>query len=213
MLKYVIPVVFMVWVLALGGCLSSPGGGAQSDVTQPEVTQRAEASNPQQSNLQAATTTQAAGGVMSNIKDIVSAMSSGGSYRCTYSFNDVSTDALIKGKMYRSHSTVEGVSYTTVSDGTWVYSWAEGAATGIKFNVEKMKSSSNKPEGYTDLSDVSKSAVQVDCRAEVISDSMFSVPSQVTFQDMSDITASACGVCSMIPDEEAKAQCLANCEQ
>ncbi|MDD5111666.1 MAG: hypothetical protein PHG85_03910 [Candidatus Altiarchaeota archaeon] len=182
-------------------------------MTKPEVTQPAEASTPQQSNTKAATTTQAAGGVVSDIKDLVSAMSSGGSYRCTYSFKDVSMDALIKGKMYRSHSTVEGVSYTTVSDGTWVYTWAEGAATGIKFNIEKMKSSSGKPEGYTDLSDVSKSAVQVDCKAEVISDSMFSVPSQVTFQDMSDITASACGVCGMMPDEEAKSQCLANCGQ
>ena len=212
-MKYVIPVVFMVCVLALGGCLSSPGGGAQSDVTKPEVTQPAEASTPQQSNIQAATTTQSAGGVVSGIKDLVSAMSSGGSYSCTYSFNGLSTDALIKGKMYRSHSTVEGVSYTTVSDGTWVYSWAEGAATGVKFNIEKMKSSSNTPEGYTDLSDVSKSAAQVDCKAEVIPDSMFSVPSQVSFQDMSDIAASPCSVCNMLPDEEEKAQCLANCGQ
>ncbi len=178
-------------LLLLSGCMGgsddnttsqeSGGAGAAAAEETVETTQAA-------GQAQAPTTLKASGGLTDRLTDLASAMTSGVGYKCTYTYDGVASESWVKGQKFFSTSTVDGVASNMVSDGTWMYTWAEGETEGVKFNIADMKGAgSAQNSGYADLNQVANSAVNVDCRPDVSADSRFRPPSSVQFQDMGEL--------------------------
>lgn len=83
-----------------------------------------------------------------------------------------------------------------ISDDTWAYIWS--GKEGIKFNIKEMEASTQPVTGETDdqsnkssdwksiIKEMEESGAKYDCSAAVVSDSDFTPPSDVTFQDMGE---------------------------
>jgi hypothetical protein len=239
--------VYLVIALAIlvSGCLC--GGGDTTQTTdnlgatdQGPVTTLAEAisgggaptTQPATPTTHKATvTTQKPGGLTGAITDLAAAITSGAALKCTYTYQDIVTESWVKGKKFSSTSTVSGMTVNAVSDGVWMYSWNDGEKTGVKFNLEEMKKLSAGNAGAQkspDMAEISKSATNVQCSPDVITDSKFIPPSDIQFQDMGETLkqlqqlsgqmkggqggqGDPCAVCKMIPDAKAKQNCLDNC--
>lgn len=83
-----------------------------------------------------------------------------------------------------------------ISDDTWAYIWS--GKEGIKFNIKEMEASAKSAPGEADdqsnkssdwksmIKEMEESGAKYDCSAAVVSDSDFTPPSDVVFQDMGE---------------------------
>ena len=200
------PLLFTaVIVVSISACLGGQPSSAPPTPSPPE-------SAPASALVAPASPAPGAGTTQGGLTyDLSLALSSGGSYKCTYSYQGANYEILVKGNKYRSHAQIEGRTYTTISDGNWVYLWAEGASDGVKFNIEQMKKNAQKPEGYTDINEAAKTAANVNCQIQDNADGMFLPPDQVSFVDMSSLKNNACGACATLTDADQKAACTKSC--
>ncbi|MFH0863234.1 MAG: hypothetical protein V1875_09450 [Candidatus Altiarchaeota archaeon] len=174
------------------GCMCQPGEETttttlvgEEEGTQPTATTAAAAPT---TTLKATATTQAAsgGGIISDLK---AALSSGVGYQCTYTYQNVQSVSKMKGKKFSSTTTVDGQVSRAISDGTWMYTWMDGQAQGIKFNVAEMQKNAQAAPGQKkapSMDDIASSADNVQCTPTTVSDSEFNPPSGVEFQDMGE---------------------------
>jgi len=203
-MKRTIIVLTILFALILSGCLCpGPSGDTSGGVTATTVkTGGVTATTVKTGGVTAttvktggvtATTVKSSGGVVSDaLSSLAGAISSGQAYKCTYNFEGYVSEMWVQGDKYHSKSTVNGQISHAVSDGVWMYSWQEGANTGIKFNIAEMKSLSSENQqtsgaSYTDLSDIADAASNVQCTPTVITPGTFSAPSNVQFQDMGEV--------------------------
>lgn len=163
-----------------------------------------------------------------SLKDLLSA---GIAQKCTFSTTDESGTSegvtYVSGGKVRADfsSTVEGkvVKSHMISDGKTNYIWTDGEKTGFKMTVEQTSTTeSDVPSSSTDTSvssqvDLNEKA-DYKCSAWIADDSLFTPPSDVEFQDFSDIFkpqpstsagsgTSQCAYCSSLSGED-KTQCL-----
>ena len=135
-------------------------------------------------------TQKTSGGVADKITDLAAALSSGVAYKCTYRYEGMQTEAWVKGEKSYTKSRVQGKLQHSMTDGVWMYTWSEGEKEGVKYNLAEMEKMSDVPEsdgpGYVDMGETADAAVDVDCRPDVIADSMFVPPSNVEFMDMGE---------------------------
>ena len=168
-------------VLLASGCICTPGGGGgetntvQTDSGQNEVT---------------ATTVKPAGGggITQTVSDMATAIASGQGYSCKYLYQGVQSEIKIKGQKFSATTTVEGHVGHAVSDGVWVYTWSEGQSKGVKFKMDEMEQTqpNTGAENY-DIAQISRTAMNVDCKPAILTDSSFIAPSNIQFQDMSEM--------------------------
>jgi hypothetical protein len=215
--------ILILTILIVFTCACISGGGGEGQQTRTQQQTRA-------SKKPTATTAKpSGGGIVEKAVDMAAALASGGSYKCTYTYEGGRSETRIKGNRYWSKSTAGGRTGYSVNDGEWVYIWSEGEKNGVKFNIKEMEDMQEDAEeqGYTDIGEVADVAVDVDCRPDVISDSVFKPPTNIQFQDMGEtlkqmeemaeqlqqggIMADPCSMCDMIPDAQAKEECLQDC--
>ena len=96
----------------------------------------------------------------------------------------------IKGEKYRGEATIDGKKFNTIMDKTYLYSWMNGAAEGTKFNLKEMEQLGKdkiqpgaQKESVVDV----EQEYDMDCKPTTSSDSLFVPPSNVLFQDMSEM--------------------------
>lgn len=175
-------------------------------------------------------------GVSGILGDMTAAIASGIPYECTYTYEDMQVRSVVQGEKFRSDVTMpEGVMHS-LSDGVWMYSWQDGVSTGTKFKLsdfegqQEQDGASRSPEAMADY------VGHVECRP-AMSGASFVPPSNVAFTDMGAMLADLqqdmvdgqnldsplvggedmdgpqdfCSVCAMIPDAQAKQECLESC--
>ncbi|MFH1404305.1 MAG: hypothetical protein ABIH11_08565 [Candidatus Altiarchaeota archaeon] len=172
-------------------------------------------------------------GIVEKVTDLAVAMASGKSYKCTYTHEGDTVETWISGEKYKTKVSVVNTTYHTISDGTWAYMWEEGADTGTKMNLKEMQeldddtSQDTTGVSYSDIDEMAAAAMNVECMPTVMSDAVFTPPGYIEFQDlgktmkqMQDLVKQmeqgggmpdACSMCDMIPDQQAKQDCLQNC--
>lgn len=184
----IIPLVALI--LFVSGCMS----GTEETTTTQKVatTQKTPTTAKVTPKTEATPTTQKAGGLTEKITDIAEAMTSGLSYRCTYTYQNIQTDSWIRGEKFMSESEVEGEKSYALSDGKWMYTWGGGQPQGIKMNiaeVKKLGEAQAPGQQPTDPVEIAKSAANVECMPEAVPDSKFVPPKDVEFLDMTELLA------------------------
>ncbi|VVB51515.1 Uncharacterised protein [uncultured archaeon] len=199
--------------------------------------------SPQQATTTTVSNNDNSGGVVDKIKDLTAAIASGQAYHCTYTYQGVTSESWIKGEKFKSKSTVDSKVGYAISDGVWMYSWVDGEKTGVKFNIEDMKKlgdqqKANSNKEPADMNEIAKTAGNVECSIAAITDGTFTPPSNIEFSDMGQLLknlqenlaglggndntqpgagqnpdSNPCAYCGMIPDANAKQDCLQSCNQ
>lgn len=122
-------------------------------------------------------------------------LSLGKSLKCTWSVEGEGMEAAswIKGeKVYTEVATPEGKMNTIFKDNC-VWSWSDGANSGMKMCYEiDDEGMADETDAYADVlekQEIVDSATGIDykCKASVISDSKFNVPSKVNFMTWEDM--------------------------
>ncbi|MCX6695286.1 MAG: hypothetical protein NTU61_03220 [Candidatus Altiarchaeota archaeon] len=224
-------VLTVLMVLMASGCIC-PGPDGQDSTTGGDST------------ATTLTSSSGGGGIGGALADMAAAIASGQSYRCVYKYQGIQSETIVKGEKFKSTASVGGHVSHSVSDGVWMYSWSEGESQGIKFKISDMKDLSSQQQssgsGYTDLSQVAEMAANVECSPATISDSVFTPPSNVPFQDMGelikqmqqqagqagagaggfqdsgdtsgeDILSTLCSACDMLPEGQKTPECKSKC--
>jgi len=218
--------------LFISGCLCSGGGdqtagtgGQAGSGSSGDTGANAGAGEGQQVTQTTVKAGGSSGGAVDKLKDMAAAIASGGSYKCTYKYEGVESQMWVSGNKFRSETNTPQGKYIGVSDGVWMYSWADGKLEGVKFKISDFQDNKQQTSGYTDLSEISKSAANVECVPTVVTGGTFTPPGNVVFKDMGEMlkqleklqkqpqggTQDACSYCSLIPDESSKAECLQSC--
>lgn len=161
-------------------------------------------------------------------------MTMSGSHKCTF---DTSTqDSQSSGTVYVSGGQMRG-DFTSTTAGETVeshmiimdntnYMWSDAMPQGIKMSLESMTTASDSaPQGAVDPN----AAVDYSCSMWVADASVFTLPTNITFQDMSAMmqggipgagagasgsaqvgaSSAQCAACETISDPDTKAQCKA----
>jgi hypothetical protein len=206
-------------VLMASACLCFGGGGNE---TKPGEGKPGEGA--------VVTTTIGSGGIAERLVDLALAASSGQSYRCTYTTEGYKVESWIKGEQSSSElKTPEGNVMRTISNGTWAYTWVDGQTQGMKVKISDVSPDNpGEMQGleYAETSYAVETAMDVDCRLTKAPEGVFTPPSGISFQDVGELMKQmqaqlntsgspgvddSCVYCDMMPDEEARRQCLENC--
>ena len=168
------------------------------------------------------TTTKEEGLISGSILDL---MKLGKSVKCTYSI-DI-TGNKMDGVSYVSGEKVRGDFNTTgpedskteshmISDGGWVYVWNSVMPQGFKMKISDVEESV-KPESSQDQAPTGNASLDTlqkkfdyKCDNWAPDNSVFDVPTDVTFTDFSDTMKSLgnkCSACELIKDTEGKETC------
>lgn len=170
------------------------------------------------------------GNYFETMKDL---MARGKSMKCTYT-QKIDDGGTASGVIYmadknaRTEITVsEKAGHTAkmyaIINKDWVYSWTEGSSTGFKMTTEASELSEKQEETVTDLS----KEIDFECKSWKKDSSKFKTPSNVKFDDMSEMIKNLgdvnfeeeaknaedegnkfiCELCKMVPAEE-QAECL-----
>ncbi|HEX7017847.1 MAG TPA: hypothetical protein VF209_02990 [Patescibacteria group bacterium] len=146
----------------------------------------------------------------SEAKEMMAAMESGQSLKCsvTNSQTGDTGEYYIKGEKMRmsNTATIDGQTQTShmINDGEFVYTWTDEPAQGVKMKMpteEEMKAQEAEYEEYLgdtpDFSDEESikeyedSGYTIDCDPTDVLDSQFVPPSHIQFQDMSAMMEAA----------------------
>ena len=154
--------------------------------------------------------------------------------KCTWdaSVEDESASGVVyvKGEKFRTEiSNSEGSVYS-ISDGTDMYTWTDFQKDGFKMNLEKLKEMGNDVETDVETEDVEFQSLDAEynyrCLPWVANENKFVPPSDVEFVDYTELMEQMqeiadgfenidqddpCSYCSMLPEGEARDDCLANC--
>lgn len=150
-----------------------------------------------------------------------SLLGAGKNVNCTFSYPDAGSTGTVyvSGQRMRGdfNMMVEGKTMEShmIQDETYVYSWT--GSQGAKFKIEETLKASPVPGGQQQNVDLDKE-VDYKCSPWAANNSMFSVPTDVTFTDMSEMmkqVPSQTGnqgtqpsACDQITDPQAKAACV-----
>ena len=164
-------------------------------------------------------TTSSESSTQKSLKDLIGL---GQSQQCSFSAGEgnSATVFLASGKMRGDISTTNDdqtiISHMLV-DGQTSYIWTDGQDTGYKFSVD----ASDQPQGETNQGSIDlEQKADYSCKPWVADSSVFILPGNVEFNDMSrftapsgtqdqeDAKAAQCAACDSAP-EEAQAQCKA----
>lgn len=156
----------------------------------------------------------------------------GASQQCTFSSTD-DAGAMSSGEVFvtdsgdkfygQFSSEVEGnivISHVLRTDG-YNYIWSDGQTQGFKAAISEEDMSLFGQSADSDMSIDDDTNVDFDCNAWVVDNSLFTLPSGITFVDFSEQLEAAaelktnasgeadldCSVCDSVP-EAARAQCL-----
>jgi len=141
----------------------------------------------------------------SKFKTISAAMSAGIPYKCTYSDDGVTSEMIVKGQKFKSETKMkEGTTYT-ISDSKKMYIWSDMQEDGIVYDLDEMKKIGD-AQTYPgaqkqQTTDIDKE-YDMDCSVTIATDSMFVPPSNVNFQDMSQILKNMQETFVNLPDME-----------
>ncbi|MEK7595047.1 MAG: hypothetical protein AAB443_00440 [Patescibacteria group bacterium] len=155
--------------------------------------------------------------------------------KCSYSSDTYKMrgESYISGKNVRTNASIDvnGQAMDTymITDGTWLYSWTSASKMGTKMNLEELKKSMETPtttpaedaipNAQTEKNyEAYKNEFNYDCNTWLADNSVFAIPSDITFTDLgqtlnnlmpknSNAKESACKACDMINDEASKTQC------
>ncbi len=119
-------------------------------------------------------------------------MKLGTSFECDFDQDGITINTKIKGENFASKAASSEGIVNSIVKGKMMYTWVEGQRQGYKMNLEDVektpqavpKAQPNYDEEIPDL----------DCRSASISDSTFNPPSNVEFQDMSELFAELGGL-------------------
>lgn len=123
--------------------------------------------------------------------DFVKAMQGAGSVKCTYTYSDVTTTSYIKDGKIRTEMTAKGVTNNSIMANKIVYSWANGAKTGIMIDTSALTATvtpgATGTQNYKDADSLKNDLenYKPQCSNEAIADAMFEKPQGVTFTDYS----------------------------
>jgi nitrogen fixation-related uncharacterized protein len=132
------------------------------------------------------------------ITDWLSSLSGGKALSCTYNFDESGKAGAVKinmmGKKYRSEFEAGGMKFTSVFDGTTLYSWSDSQKQGTKMDMDCMEQLKTQTEAQAQPNSPSQSQYekspedflknQPNIQCEPSSGAAdFSVPSNVQFTD------------------------------
>lgn len=175
------------------------------------------------------------------ITNVESLIQSGESKKCTYTTEQ--DGRKLEGTMYIADKKLRGdstynseegpVEYHYIADDTWIYTWGTNMPA-IKTNISETKDLARKyQEGQTpeipkanleNTPEISNEELErntdMKCSSWKADSSMFTPPTNVTFQDMTelikglpkpeDLKQNNCSVCNVAPDEKTKSECKAS---
>jgi hypothetical protein len=194
------------------------GGGAylmMSSKTNPQTKAQTPTTNTQTAKPQ---TTNSLKGT------IIGLLSGGKNVNCsiTYPDNKGTGTVYVSDKKFAGDFTMKGAdgketNAHMISDGTYMYVWSSGISTGIKMNLAAAKNAAQNAQ--TNQSVNINQEVGLNCNPWAPDSSKFTVPSDIRFQDMSQLlqqaqpqvtTAPQTGSspCDQITDPTAKAACV-----
>ncbi|HLD51452.1 hypothetical protein A3K34_04780 [candidate division WWE3 bacterium RIFOXYC1_FULL_40_10] len=150
--------------------------------------------------------------------------------KCSGEFGDTKTVAYISGN--KSYSEITSTSeelgeqtFYSIFDGDWFYSWGGPLKNGTKMKASDIQESVDVADpdiDKTKFKDVQQD-LDYSCVPWIVDGSKFVPPSDVNFVDfgesLKEITKgleqitpdSLCAMCELVPDPQAKEDCLANC--
>lgn len=122
--------------------------------------------------------------VFDSIKD---AMSKSLSLQCDYSANNVTSLVYIKGKSIRSESDNKGDKVYAILKDNKLWSWSDKEKTGIIMDLSATQNNAQAGQKTGDdvINEVEK--YKENCKQTIVSDSMFNPPSDIKFQDLSEM--------------------------
>ena len=155
---------------------------------------------------------------------ILSLLSGGKNVSCsiTYPDNKGTGTVYVSDKKFAGDFTMKGAdgketNAHMISDGTYMYIWSSGISTGIKMNLAAAKNAAQNAQ--TDQSVNINQEVGLNCSPWAPDSSKFTIPSDIKFQDMSQLlqqaqpqgtTAPQTGSspCDQITNPTARAACI-----
>lgn len=159
------------------------------------------------------------GSAFSSLKD---AFKSRQEIKCTFrdQRSGMSFVTYIKGEKVRTEASSEGVDVFSIYSGDMYYSWNTAQEMGMKMNIKEMEKLAADQKEQVEYQEPEEWASQyenidIDCKKTSVPDSMFVPPSNIQFQDMTEMLLKmkemACNMCNMIQDAAQKAECEKNC--
>ncbi|MFC2163154.1 hypothetical protein ACFLRF_05685 [Candidatus Altiarchaeota archaeon] len=155
--------------------------------------------------------------------DLMKALEKDNSYECNYTINGTKGFSLISYGMYRTKIMVDDVVLNSIFDGKSIYIWTDEGLRGERYGKRKfMPEIIDVRYRYTDMRSLSEMAENIECTPAFVKDEMFDPPKELKYTDISrklerddgkNGPKDPCIACSMIFDEETKADCLSNCNK
>jgi hypothetical protein len=216
----------------VAGCI---GGGDEADTT---VTVEDDISGGDDSGAREPTQdtkdsgSPSEGGILSDIK---AAVGSGIGYKCEYSADGMDAVTYLKGERQRTEGEINGERIGYIFDGTWAYMWMQNEPEGTKYELSKMMDSlddeTRREYEQMDISQQADVASDIRCVPYAVGDAMFRPPAGINFRDITQMMVQSmemadrmqagegmdfddmdlCSLCEMIPDAQARAECLRDC--
>lgn len=163
--------------------------------------------------------------IKGSINDLIA---KGKSMKCTWDMkvegSTSSATMFIKGEKYRQDITLGDQKTHMLSDGEYMYMWSSMQEQGTKINLEKMEELGEDMQSETDVDAAQAKMSDMDaeydfkCLPWVVSENKFKVPSDIEFMDLTsmmegfaEMADDPCSMCDMVPEGDAKDECLANC--
>lgn len=124
--------------------------------------------------------------VFDSIKD---AMSKSLSLQCDYSSDNVKSTVYIKGKSLRSETDNQGSKIYAILKDNKLWTWSDKDKNGIIMDLTATQSQTNPQGGQKSGDDIVNEVEKYkqNCKQTVVSDSMFNPPSDINFQDLSQM--------------------------
>lgn len=122
--------------------------------------------------------------VFDSIKD---AMSKSLSLQCDYTSGNVKSTVYIKGKSLRSETDSQGSKIYAILKDNKLWSWSDKDKNGLLMDLTdtQNKEAAGQKSGDDIIGEVEK--YKQNCKQTIVSDSMFNPPSDIKFQDLSQM--------------------------
>ncbi len=123
------------------------------------------------------------------VKDLFAkALQGNSSIKCTYTNESGTGTFYVKNGMMRMETQVAGKNASMIFKKPYVYSWQEGSTQGMKMDTSQTAPTGTQQKQYTSPEDVQANLdkYRPNCSEESVADSMFELPSNVTFSDLSE---------------------------
>jgi hypothetical protein len=152
---------------------------------------------------------------------IVGLLSGGKTLTCTITYpnNKGTGTVFVADKKFAGDFTMKGTDGKEtnghiISDGTYMYMWSSGLSTGMKISLAAARSAANNAQVNQSIN--INQNVNMQCGAWIADASKFTVPTDVTFRDMSQLfqpaqpqtgTQTGTSPCDQVPVGPARTAC------